>query len=631
MLSFSNIRYQQLACFCFGLALLISGCDKHDSAGPAAAPASIRILPALSTIAKGSTAKLTAIATYPDGKTADITRSVVWASAAPATASVNSATGAVTGNSIGSAAITAASGGVVSPDAHVKVTAAILVSIKIASTPASVALGGTAVFTATGTYSDNTSRDISKSVTWKSSKTSVATISRAGIATGVSIGSCSIVAMRHHVVSAAAHLKVAYSVGGTLNGLAAGNSITLSNNGEDKLALTANGPFQFAAGLPGGSAYHLAIDSLPEHQPCTHIFGAAKVAASNVTSLRVICGPPPKGKMIKTASLVTARRDYTITLLTDGKVLVAGGVGKETGDLASAELFDPVTERWHATGSLSMARRNQTATLLRNGKVLVVGGLGTGFARLASAELYDPAVRHWVSTGNLAIGRSQHTATLLPDGKVLVTGGVGKIGAGTLSSAELYDPVTGRWTATGSLVKARSQHTAILLPDGKVLVAGGVGATGKTLSSAELYDPVTGRWAVTGELNTARSQHTATLLPDGQVLVAGGIGAAGGLASAELYDPSTGRWTTTGRLSSMRFLHTANLLPTGKVLVAGGVGTSGNLASAELYDPETGRWSTTGSLGMARSQHTATLLSSGKLLIAGGVGAGVLASSELYW
>src|SRR5205823_3272434 len=93
------------------------------------------------------------------------------------------------------------------------------------------------------------------------------------------------------------------------------------------------------------------------------------------------------------------------------------------------------------TGSLATPRSGHTATLLHNGKVLIAAGLGNS-AALASAELYDPVSGTWSATGSLATARagqpSGHTATLLPNGKVLVAGG-GDIN-GILASAELYDP-----------------------------------------------------------------------------------------------------------------------------------------------------------------------------------------------
>src|SRR5262249_16659472 len=75
------------------------------------------------------------------------------------------------------------------------------------------------------------------------------------------------------------------------------------------------------------------------------------------------------------------------------------------------------------TGSLAIARTVHTATLLSNGKVLVAGGFDTNGVALASAKLYDPANGTWSATGSLGSARAGHTATLLPNGKVLVAGG----------------------------------------------------------------------------------------------------------------------------------------------------------------------------------------------------------------
>ena len=593
---------------------------------------------------QGQSVKLYAQGTYSDGRTTDITHSVVWTSSATSIVNVDSATSVVIGIAVGSAAITASLNGVSSLPANISVTAAdnntvtenkatpaTLLSISIAPETTSIGLGKSTPFTATGTYSDGTTRDLSKSVTWDADNTSATTISNRGIAKGIGAGKSLITARLQNISSSATALTVTLSVGGTLNGLAVGNSITLANKGGDKLTPNTNGAFIFPTGIEKGGAFNLSISSLPKNQPCTHTYGAGTVQSVNVTALNVICGFPPRGEMSKSGNLVTPRRDHTTTLLPNGKILATGGVGT-TDNLASTELYDPSSEQWNAAGALINARRNHTATMLINGKVLVAGGLDTAFKRLASAELFDPTTEHWTTIDNLNIARSEHTSTLLPDGKVLVTGGVGMVGVGTLSSAELYDPVTGHWTTTGSLITARSLHTAMLLPNGKVLVSGGVGAgRAGTLASAELYDPATGRWSSTGNLITARSQHTTTLLPNGEVLVAGGIGSTANLTSAELYDQDTGQWRATGSLSTKRFLHTALLLPTGKVLVAGGVGAAGNLSSTELYDPDTGHWTASGNLNTARSQHTATLLSNGKLLVIGGNGASVLAEAELYW
>src|SRR6266705_3545180 len=72
-------------------------------------------------------------------------------------------------------------------------------------------------------------------------------------------------------------------------------------------------------------------------------------------------------------------------------------------------------------GSMSQFRKLHSATLLSNGKVLVAGG--SPFAQAATSELYDPTTQTWTNSGALSLGRELHTATLLADGSVMVTGG----------------------------------------------------------------------------------------------------------------------------------------------------------------------------------------------------------------
>ena len=64
----------------------------------------------------------------------------------------------------------------------------------IAVTPAnpSVAKGLTQQFTATGTFSDSTTQNLTSQVTWASATTSVATINAAGLATAVAPGTSTI-------------------------------------------------------------------------------------------------------------------------------------------------------------------------------------------------------------------------------------------------------------------------------------------------------------------------------------------------------------------------------------------------------------------------------------------------------
>jgi hypothetical protein len=69
-------------------------------------------------------------------------------------------------------------------------------------------------------------------------------------------------------------------------------------------------------------------------------------------------------------------------------VLIAGGLDNTLNLVASAELYDPAAGTFAATGSMAAAREFHTATLLSNGMVLIAGGLGTS-GYLAGAELYE--------------------------------------------------------------------------------------------------------------------------------------------------------------------------------------------------------------------------------------------------
>jgi YVTN family beta-propeller protein len=338
-----------------------------------------------------------------------------------------------------------------------------------------------------------------------------------------------------------------------------------------------------------------------------------------------------------TGDLKNARGHHTATLLPDGRVLVAGGLGAE-GTNTSAELFDPKTRGWTLTGNLNGAHGFHTATLLNDGRVLVAGGIGAGALPTTSAELFDPKTETWTPTGSLNQGRTIHTATLLPDGRVLVVGGFGT--PGTDSSAELFDPETGGWTLTTPLLpnEGRAHHTATLLNDGRVLVAGGeIGLPGNAIlrGSAWIFDPEAGSWTPTGDLKVPRSRQTATLLHDGRVLVAGGSGDSTGaaIASAEIFDPAKGSWTLTDPLHDARILYTATLLNDGRVLAVGGLtGTGADdpmLASTELFDPKTEMWNSVRKLNEARANHTATLLNRGQVLVAGGKAAALSPLPEI--
>ena len=160
----------------------------------AATLTSIAVTPALATVPAGLTQPFAAKGTYSDGSVVDISTTSAWTSGSPLIATVLSNTGVATGVSVGSALITATSGGKTG-SATLTVTPATLASIAVTPALASVDYGFTQPFVAQGTYSDGSIVDISKTVAWTSGNTPVATVmSNTGVATGVSAGSALITA-----------------------------------------------------------------------------------------------------------------------------------------------------------------------------------------------------------------------------------------------------------------------------------------------------------------------------------------------------------------------------------------------------------------------------------------------------
>ena len=348
-----------------------------------------------------------------------------------------------------------------------------------------------------------------------------------------------------------------------------------------------------------------------------------------------------------TGSMVMPRRRHTATLLSNGKVLVAGGnqtVTTTNMPVLVSELYDPATGSWSTSGSMATARGGHTATRLPNGKVLVVGG-NSGAAM--TAELYDPGTGVWSPAGTLpGSNRSGHQAVLLSSGKVLVSGGSTETELHTAFTA-LYEPATGAWSSTASMQNGRSGHSLTRLKDGRVLAVGGMGHTSVwpyiySLSTAELYNPFTGTWTLTGSmahheifLTPGRTEHKAALLPSGKVLVTGGLesdgfgGTSTPFATAEIYDPESGAWSSTGSMTEGRSGHGMDILPSGKVVVAS-KSWSTNSSTVELYDPVTAHWSTVGFMANTRFDSTATTLTSGRVLIAGGYRYDIATSKNVY-
>ncbi len=154
---------------------------------------SITVTSSLTSNALGLSEQLVATGNFTDGTSSVMTNSVAWSSSDSTVVSINSA-GLATGLKQGTATITASQGSLWAVYSLI-VTPATLVSISVTPDAASIASGLTKQLTATGSYSDGTSKAIANGVTWSSSASSVASVdTTTGLTTGKSTGSATLTA-----------------------------------------------------------------------------------------------------------------------------------------------------------------------------------------------------------------------------------------------------------------------------------------------------------------------------------------------------------------------------------------------------------------------------------------------------
>ena len=156
-----------------------------------AALSSIAVTPANLIISMGSTHQFRATGRYSDGTSYDITPQVTWGSSNPSVATVNKS-GLATAVTASTATITAALGTVVGNQTFTVIS--LLSSISVTPDNSIMPAGSDKLFAATGTYSDGTSNDIRRQVTWSSANTTVAKVSQSGLVTAVAAGAATITA-----------------------------------------------------------------------------------------------------------------------------------------------------------------------------------------------------------------------------------------------------------------------------------------------------------------------------------------------------------------------------------------------------------------------------------------------------
>ena len=140
-----------------------------------------------------------------------------------------------------------------------------------------------------------------------------------------------------------------YTVGGTVSGLNANESVTLLNNGGDAQTVSFNGSFSFSIGLPSGGTYGVTVQSQTPGLSCSASNGTGTVGSSNVTSVVVSCAAIP---FTVNGTVSGLGANETVTLLNNGgdALIVSGNGGFTFSTTQSVGSAYDVTVQSHTPG-----------------------------------------------------------------------------------------------------------------------------------------------------------------------------------------------------------------------------------------------------------------------------------------
>jgi uncharacterized protein YjdB len=192
------------------LTLGMTACSLNSTTTPAPKLLSIALQPVSPyDLSVGTTMHFFAYGTYSDNAVTNITSHVTWNSDNSNIAYID-VSGLVTGEAAGQANITASMDGITSPAVSLPVIISAatpssttpgpaLISIAITQ-PSTLSINlilayqKTQQFVATGSYSDGSKKEITTLVTWTSSASNIASITSAGLTTGIAVGTTLITA-----------------------------------------------------------------------------------------------------------------------------------------------------------------------------------------------------------------------------------------------------------------------------------------------------------------------------------------------------------------------------------------------------------------------------------------------------
>ena len=339
----------------------------------------------------------------------------------------------------------------------------------------------------------------------------------------------------------------------------------------------------------------------------------------------------------------SARRFYEMASLGPGKVVLFGGYngGQHLGD---TWLFDLSNKEWASIGnSLSAtapsARKDFAMTSLGAGKVMLFGGFDGINQYLNDTWVFDDqSNKGWTLIGiptntKAPSSRASHAMALLREGIVVLFGGWD--GSQELNDTWIFYQSTKTWaTLTTQAPPPRDSHAMASLGTGKVVLFGGFDGS-QLLGDTWVFNQSTTGWAlIEASTNTKapspRADHHMTSLGAGKVALFGGWEySQQHLFDTWEFDQNNKHWTQlyhphpTIKSPQAREFHEMAPLEGGKLLMFGGYDDGHFFRDAWVFDPFMVDWALvdnppTPKLLTARAQFAMASLGKGNVVLFGG-------------
>jgi YVTN family beta-propeller protein len=464
----------------------------------------ITVAPPSATVSAGLTQPFAATGHFSDGTTAAV--SVNWTSSDNTIATINTsgvATGVKAGGPITITA-TSTTNGAITGTAQLTVTAAVATLQSITVTPANptLARNATETFIAIGSYSDGSTKNLTSTVNWSSATMSVATITPAGVATGVNAGTSTISATLGAVTGSTVLTVTATTAHAYIGNFVSANCClavldTSTNQIVKTIPITnINEPFgitpdQSRVYVPDNvsnlvnvvdTTTNTLITTIPTGLGATEVaitpdgkFGyVALLGETNVSVFSVATNV-----VVATVPMPTGFIPVWVTVTPDGSSVYATGGGNTvavintTTNTVSSTFTVPVPAGQTSTSCLSNPLFNPTGTLvyvLQQPSCLTNPATANGLVNVLSVPSHNPVAA-------IPVGVNPFGSVLSPDGTRLY---VANNGSKTVPSNSVSVIDTTNNTVITTVAVGQSPSALALTPDGTLVYTTDSG--GNTLS-----------------------------------------------------------------------------------------------------------------------------------------------------